>query len=379
MRIIHTADWHLGRVFQQVNLLADQELLLAQIFDAVCELKPDLFIIAGDIFDRANPRRDALELFNDFLSRVYHGSNTAIVAIAGNHDAGELIGYGSDLHDGKRVMLNGLPEHSGRPMMLADSYGHIAISALPFTGVFRAREYFGNSEITTQADVVRHQMEEARQHIPAGVRWIVVAHAFARGGEVSSSERLLDLVGGAEVVPADIFSGAQYVALGHLHRAQRAGCEHIRYSGSLMPYGFDETDREKSLTMIDMNATGDLTIDHIPLVPQRTLAVIEGKFDEIMQQASTAHRDDFVKIRLLDKTPVYDAINRLRTIYPNTVQLEWVKQAHTDLQSHTAIKKGKFARPLELFEDFYKDVTGNDMSAELGNELADTVSKLADD
>lgn len=325
MRILHTSDWHLGRTLAQESLLDDQAALLEQVYSAIIEHAVDALVIAGDVFDRAAPRREAVQLFSDFLRRVYAGSRAAIVVIAGNHDAPERISFNSALVDTNRVLIRGPMHDRPHPLILEDEHGPVAFSALPYCEVFAAREAFGDTSISSPADVLAAQVAQARGHVPHGARWVVAAHAFVEGGMSTETERPLAQVGGIETVPSGAFEGATYVALGHLHRPQEAGAPNIRYSGSWMGFGFDEAEETRSLTLVDLDAEGVAGITQVPLVSPRPLRVLSGTLSELIsagRSPGAPATDALIKAVLTDEGALVDAIGQLRAVYPHVLQLE---------------------------------------------------------
>jgi exonuclease SbcD len=325
MRILHTSDWHLGRTLAQESLLDDQAQLLDQVFEAIVEHEVDALIIAGDLFDRAVPRKEAVQLFNDFLARVYGETGAAIVAIAGNHDAPDRISFNAALQDPRRVLIRGPLRDRPHALILTDEHGQVAFSALPYCEIFAAREAFGDVGIASPAHALAAQLAQARQHVPAGARWVVTAHAFVEGGRITETERPLAQVGGIETVPPAIFEGAAYVALGHLHRAQDAGAPHIRYCGSWMGFGFDEADEGKSLTLVDLDAAGVSKITEIPLTSPRPLRIVTGPLDDLLaagRAPGALGADALIKAVLTDEGALIDAIGQLRAVYPHVLQLE---------------------------------------------------------
>ena len=325
MRILHTSDWHLGRTLAQESLLDDQAHLLDQVFDAVVTHGVEALIIAGDIFDRPNPRRDAVALFNDFLRRVYAETPTAIIALAGNHDAPERVSFNSALQDPSRVLIRGPLDDRATPLLLNDEHGVVAFSALPFSEVFAAREAFDDAAIASPADVLAAQVSEARHHVPDGARWVIAAHAFVEGGRTTETERPLTQVGGIETVPAGTFDGASYVALGHLHRAQSAGGQHIRYCGSWMGFGFDEAGEPKGMTLVNLDAEGAVTFEQLPLIGKRPLRVITGRLEEVLQLGKNEGASAsacLVKAIVTDEGALVDAVGQLRTVWPHVLQIE---------------------------------------------------------
>jgi exonuclease SbcD len=372
MRILHTSDWHLGRQFFSVPLEEDHDHVLAQVEAAVAEHAPDLLIIAGDIFDRASPPQSALSRLGDFLRRIAE-TGTAIVIIAGNHDAAAQIGMLGVFAPGDRTLVRGPLDADDKPLLLRDAHGEVAISALPFSYEYAARACFQDDTICCPADVLRAQIEAARSRVPAGARWVVVAHSFVEGGASSSSERSLSRsMGGIETVPADLFAGAHYVALGHLHRAQAAGAAHIRYSGSPLAFGFDEEGQEKSLTIADLGADG-VEIARVPLTALRTVRTVRGKLAELL--AAPAGSDDFINVVLTDDTPQIEPMKRIRALYPNAVQLAYERQTRS-LEQGLSEGRAVIDAPDVLVSDFVAFVREDPLSEAECALVADVLGTL---
>lgn len=365
MRILHTADWHLGRLFNGFSLLEDQAALLDQIAGMVEEERPELFILAGDVFDRSNPRREAVELFDLFLERIYRNSETAIAVIAGNHDAPERIGFGGALHDPRRVLIRGSLGRSAEPLLLKDNQGTVAVSAVPYVGVFAARDHFGEPGITTPDEVVAAELAEVRRHLPEDAREVILSHTFVAGGSSSESERSLESAGGIEQVSPGRYEGASYVAMGHLHRPQEIALPQgrLRYSGSIMPFGFDELDAEKSVSLLELEWWGVASLKELPLRAPRPLRVLRGSFDELERGEGEAEPEAFVKLELTDNMPVPDAMTRLRRRYPNAVQLEWVNREIIAPGERVGATRESLRDPAGVVRSFYRDVGGVELSA----------------
>ncbi|TCJ41267.1 exonuclease SbcCD subunit D [Parafrankia sp. BMG5.11] len=322
MRILHTSDWHLGRQFNGISLEEDHQAILDQVLAAIDVRKPDVLIIAGDIFDRAAPPASAVRQLNNFVKQVWADTSTAIVMIAGNHDSGDRVGAMGVLAAGGRALISGPLDPVIQPLIIQHESGPVAFSALSFGFEYAARECFGNEDINCPEHVLRAQMNAARAQLPPDCRWVVTAHAYVEGARNSESERSLGrTVGGIETVAPSIFEGADYVALGHLHRPQTAGGEHIRYSGSPLAFGFDESEHEKSMTFVELAPDGSVTVELLPFTPLRQVRTLRGKLSELL--ASKGQSNDFVKVILTDASPQIDAMKRMRQIYPNAVQLNY--------------------------------------------------------
>lgn len=350
MRILHTSDWHVGRQFFGLSLEDDHAAILDQVEKAIVDHKPDVLIIAGDIFDRVAPPASAVRQFNGFVKRVASRTQTTIIIIAGNHDSGDRIGTLGVLATSGRALICGPLDPLIEPLLLEDEGGTVAFSALAFGYEYAARECFERDDIDCPADVLAAQIAAARAHVPPGARWVVTAHAFVEGGSISESERALGrTVGGIETVPASLFHGAHYVALGHLHRPQEAGGKHIRYSGSPIAFGFDEGGHEKSMTLVELAADGSIETKTLPFSPKRRVRTLRGKLTELL--AGDERSEDFVKVVLTDEMPQIEPMKRIRERYPNAVQLLYEKD-ETPLEVELTERQKGPADPQDVINGF---------------------------
>lgn len=349
MRILHTSDLHLGRQFNGLPLEEDHAVILDQIITALVTEDADVLIIAGDVFDRAAPPASAVRQFNGFLARVAAETRAAVVMIAGNHDSGDRIDAMAAFADGRRVLVRGVISPREAPLVLEDRAGAVAFSALPFSYEYAARDCFPEAGIQTPEDVLSAQIAVARSQVPVGARWVVVAHAFVAGAVGSEGERPLVRVGGAETVSSAVFDGAQYVALGHLHRPQTAGAPHIRYSGAPLAFGFDEAGAEKSMTLIDLDATGQATVTLCPFRPLRSVQVLTGLHADLVQQDPS---EDFIRVVLTDRTPVIDAMKRLRAVFPNACELTYARENRGAVMRPGAARASALSDPAQVVAEF---------------------------
>ena len=376
MRILHTADLHLGRQFNGLSLEHDHAAILAQIEAVVLDRKPDVLVIAGDIFDRASPPASAVRQFNDFVSRLVSRTGVAIAMIAGNHDSGDRIESMSVMTDRGRALVRGAVLAEETPFILGDEYGKVAFSGLPFSFEYAARACFGDETIATPEDVLAAQVAAARRHVPEGARWVVIAHAFVAGGEPSEGERPLARVGGIETVPSSVFNGAHYVALGHLHRPQEAGGAHIRYSGSPLAFGFDEAGQQKSMNLVTLGGDGHVSVEEIPFVPPRQVRVMTGRFAEL---AAGEPSDDFIRFVLTDDGHVMDAMNRLRAVYPNACTLSYAFEERAPEVKSLGPAPHRAATPREVIAGFLDLLRGEPLAEAEDAIIAGALHGLAQD
>jgi len=375
MRILHTSDWHLGRQFHGLSLDEDHDHILVQILAVIDDERPDVVIIAGDVFDRANPPQSAITRLSQFLTTVRAASDAAIVIIAGNHDSAAQIGAMGVLADGGAAIVRGPLDEDERPLVVSDAHGPVAISALPFAFEYAARLCFDDDGIGCPADVIRAQLASARKHVAEGMRWVVVAHAFVDGAATSESERpLTRMVGGIETVSAAAFEGAHYVALGHLHRPQPVGLDHIRYSGAPLAFGFDEEDQQKSVSLIDLAADGTVTVTEVPLRPLRQVRTIRGKLLELLAAAEVSN--DIIRVVLTDDAPQIDPMKRIRAVYPNAVQLAYERNERP-VELRLEEQRAAIDDPQTLSSAFLEFIRGEPLSDAEGQIVASALQSFA--
>ena len=249
MRFFHTADWHLGRIFHNVSLLEDQKYIIDQLITEIKHRKPDVVIIAGDVYDKAIPSEGAIRLLEDFINRVGGELDVPIIMISGNHDSGARLSFASSVLQKADVHIIGKSALDTSPIILNDEHGEVYIYPLPYLTPLMARSLYKDGEIKTHQDVIDRQVTCILNDHPKDKRNVLVMHEFVTGAEESESERQLT-VGGTSHIDSGIVSAFNYVAMGHLHRPQSCGQEHIRYSGSLLKYSFSEVSHTKGVTEV---------------------------------------------------------------------------------------------------------------------------------
>lgn len=354
MRILHTADWHLGRLLHQVSLLDEQRHALDQILHALQQHAVDALVIAGDVYDRAVPPAEAVELLDGFLDRVA-ALGVPVLMIGGNHDSLTRLGFGA-----RQLAAAGIhifaPSAQPQPVLLADAHGEVAFYGFPYLEPVQLRELSGES-LRSHDQAAAYLCERALADNPAGRRCVAIAHCFVSGGAVCDSERPLS-VGGSEQVGAEHFLGFHYAALGHLHQPQQQGAPHVRYSGSLGKYSFSEAGHRKSLTLVELDADGGCQIELLPLQPRRDLRVLRGTLQALLAQAvDDPCRDDYLLVRLDDEQALLDVMGRLRAVYPNVLQIErpgLLNRAVERVESARALEREE----LPLFADFFEQMRG---------------------
>jgi len=364
LRLLHSADWHLGRLFHGVSLVDDQAHLLDEFARLAAESDVDAVLLAGDIYDRAVPPPDAVTLFDEFLARVAGELGIPVVVIAGNHDSADRLGFGARLLAEGGLHVRGRLSAAPAPIELVDAHGAVDVFAIPFVDPPHARALLEDDALRDHDASSAALLDRARAEANPKHRSICVAHAFVAGSSESDSERPL-IVGGGGMVDASRFADFNYVALGHLHRPQQIGGERIRYSGSLMPYSFGEAKHDKSVSLIELDAKGDVSIEEVRLSPRRAVRVIEGELDGLLATTPEGvSNDDYLLVRLLDRGALYHPMAKLRERYPNVLQVERPALELTGSGAAIAAESVAPRAPEALFEDFFSAVMGEEMDAE---------------
>lgn len=353
MRLLHTADWHLGRIFYGRHLTDDQAQVLETCFwPAIKEYRPDVIILAGDVFDRAVPPVEAIRLWDETITRLATEYAIPVVVIGGNHDSAERLEVGRDLLAQCGLHIWGRIDRVDQPLYVSDQYGDVAFCPMPFGEPPTILNTFVTPDVSTtggvdagadgacsgnKATVVTSdsaytssyaraaQVFTAYWHrvVPPATRKVAIGHAMVSGGATCESERPLT-IGGTEAIPGGIFSEFTYTALGHLHGPQRVGRDEVRYSGSLMKYSFDEAKHHKSMTFVEIDGNGHCQIEPIPLLAPRDVTILTGSFEALLQDKAlqAQHKEDYLQIRLTDTMPIIDGMARLRQVFPYTLALE---------------------------------------------------------
>ncbi|MFE1317870.1 exonuclease SbcCD subunit D [Kitasatospora phosalacinea] len=356
MRLLHTSDWHLGRSFHRENLHAAQRAFLDHLVETVAAERVDAVLVAGDVYDRALPGLEAVALFDEALWRLSELGVPAVF-ISGNHDSARRLGTASRLLDRSGIHLRTDPGALAEPVLLADEHGPVAVYGLPYLEPALVRERLGLAR-GGHEQVLAAAMDGVRADLaarPAGTRAVVLAHAFVTGGAPSDSERDI-AVGGVQSVPAAVFDGVHYAALGHLHGCQTLA-PHLRYSGSPLAYSFSEAEHQKSMWLVDLDGAGAVEARRVHCPVPRRLARLRNRLDALLTDEQYAYAvDHWVQATLTDPVRPADAMERLRARFPHTLQLLFDPEGgeRTDGASYAQRVSGRTDR--EVVEGFVAHV-----------------------
>ncbi len=364
IRILHTADWHLGREFHGADLGPSHQRFFDWLAAEVERREIDLLLMAGDVFDRALPPVAAVEMLNRELARL--AELTTVVMITGNHDSTVRMSHGPLLREG--LHLRSGVDRLGEPVLIEDGGFPLAVYPIPYLDPATAAAALGIEEPSHEA-VLREAVGRCVADLESrpGARAVAVGHAFVQGGEESDSERSIE-IGGTDRVPAAVFGGFDYVALGHLHRPQGiAGPDdaegpRIRYSGSPIPLSFSEVGPGlvKSVTVIDLEADGRIAVERVPVPPAVGMARLRGTLDELLEDESfEAHRDDWVEVTLTDPRRPDQPMERLRSRFEHVINLRFessvTSESAAEADHLTEIVRSD---PIELIRSFVEHVRG---------------------
>ncbi len=374
MKFIHTSDWHIGRLFQNISLLDDQKIVLNQIRLYAQDNDIEAIIVSGDIYDRAIPPADAIDVLNQFLQRITIELAIPVIMISGNHDSAKRLAFGAkQMTESGLHILSDLNDIT-KPVIINSSSGPVHFYGIPYHDPVEVREAY-NCDVKTYDDAHNYLVNLINTQRDHSIPTVLISHCFIDGAEESDSERPLS-IGGADRVSYQALSDFDYVALGHLHAPQFKGEPHIRYSGSILKYSFSEYKQIKSMTIVEINQQGLKQFDLVPLHARHDLRVIDGELESILAAAkSDCNNEDYLLIRLTDKHDLLDPIGQLRQVYPNVLQLErthFLLSSGSRLVTDISLKRSES----DVFSDFFQQVTGNKLTDKQQQALLETIEQV---
>lgn len=353
MKLFHLSDLHIGKRVNEFSMIEDQKYILKRILDLAEEEKPDGIILAGDIYDKQIPSAEAVQVFDEFITRLA-GRAIPVFIISGNHDSAERLAFGGRLLNSRGIYLSPVYDGSVTKIPLKDQYGTVWIHLLPFIRPSTVRHVFENeadlvTDVQTAAETVIRHME-----IDLKDRNILVAHQFVTGASRCESEDVQ--VGGLDNIDAAVFTPFDYTALGHIHSPQNVGTDRVRYCGTPLKYSFSEVDQEKSIAVVELEKKGTVRTSLLPLKPLRDMRKLRGTYLELTDRSfyRDMNREDYIQVTLTDEDDVPDGLQKLRVIYPNIMQLLYDNQRTKTTQEVDAAQAVEKKTEIELFYEFYE-------------------------
>ena len=379
MKFFHLSDLHIGLKLMNRDLREDQEYVLRQVVDAAVLEKPDAIVVAGDIYDRANPSGEAVEVFDRFVTALSEAVPEAeIMMISGNHDSPQRVNVFRAVLGRQRIRMIGLPpqtpEEYIEKVTLRDEYGVVNFYLLPFVKPSMVQAITGAAEdgrAFSYDEALRRLMD--RENIDEAERNVLVSHQFylPKGKNADEVERMdseIRTVGNIDEVGADILERFDYAALGHIHKPMRIGGECRRYSGTPLACSVSEAGQEKSILSVELGEKGRVSVTELPLAPLRAIRVVRGTLAEALAQGC----GDYVSVRLTDTVDIdtIDMQERLRAAYPNLLEIrrEAARQVEENAREEISVKN---LDPFTLCREFLGDMTDGEQEL-----LRDVVNKV---
>lgn len=373
MRFLHLADLHLGKKVNEFSMIEDQKYILKQILNIIDEKEVEAVLIAGDVYDKSVPSAEAVILLDDFLNNLAKRQLKTFI-ISGNHDSPERVGFGADIMSLAGIYMakpfSGIPEK----ITLDDKNGKINIYMLPFIKPAILKHFYKDEEIATYEDAMELVMKNTK--IDKRQRNILIAHQYVSGATRCDSENMP--IGGIDEVSAKNFEGFDYVALGHLHGPQHIEKETIRYAGTPLKYSFSEINHKKSALIVDVKKKGDVEFEKIPLKPLHDMVEIKGLYDELTAKSFYEDMDtkSYIHVTLTDEEDKPNAMELLRTIYPNIMKLDYDNKRTRENQVINGVSEIENKSKQELFEEFFELQNNQKMNDKQRKIIDDLINKI---
>lgn len=376
MKFIHLSDLHIGKRVNEFSMLEEQEYILNKIINIIDAENPQAVIIAGDVYDKSVPPAEAVQLFDSFLSKLAKRQLQTFV-ISGNHDSPERIAFAGKILDTCGIYMSPVYNGTVQPISLSDNYGTVNFYMLPFVKPANVRRYYSESQINSYTDAIKVAIDN--MDIDVNSRNVIITHQFVTGAITSESEELS--VGGTDNVNSSVFEAFDYVALGHIHRPQNIGTNKIRYCGTPLKYSFSEANHKKSVTVVELENKGELTVREIELLPKNDLREIKGSYMEITSKENykDTNTNDYVHITLTDEEDIPDVIGKLRVIYPNLMKLDYDNKRTRSSSIINSDNNVESKSPIQLLEEFYLKQNNQSISQKQLDFAKELIEKIWED
>ena len=351
MKLIHLSDLHIGKRVNEFSMAEDQKYILNQILEIIDREQPDCVVIAGDVYDKSIPSAEAVQILDDFLTRLA-GRKIPTAMISGNHDSPERLSFGAQLMKESGIYVSPVYDGQVQSIGFADEYGEVRVYLLPFLKPATVRHVYEEETVESYQDAV----ETAISHLPldTSCRNVLVAHQFAAGASRCESEEMS--VGGIDQVDVSVFDDFDYVALGHIHSPQSAGRPAVRYCGTPLKYSFSEAGQQKSVSVVELFEKGRVEIREVPLTPLRDMRKIRGTYLELTARSfyQGTNTEDYIQAILTDEEDIPDGMQKLRIIYPNLMRLEYDNRRTRENRQIQQAADAEEKSETELFSQLYE-------------------------
>lgn len=378
MKFFHLSDLHIGKQLHLYSLKEEQRAVLNEIIQYAEKEKPQAIVIAGDVYDKSVPSAEAVAVFDEFIRRLSELS-LKILVISGNHDSPERLEFAGSLLEKQGLYIAGLPPVKEtdriKKVVLCDEEGEVCFWLLPFLKPSYVRGIFQDKENLSYTEAVKMLLE--REEMDQSVRNVLVTHQFftASGKEPLRSDSETVYVGGAGNVDISAVQNFDYVAMGHIHKAQSVGEARFRYCGTPLKYSAGESKDTKTLTSVTLGKKGQTAaIEELSLSPVRDVQQLKGRFEELMKLGT----EDYVSLTLTDEKMPYQPREQLEKVFPNILELK-VENTRTKRELSGFLKEAEQAEPSVLFENFYEEIHGISMTEEERKLVGEILEKVQED
>lgn len=393
MKIIHTSDWHIGKIVNEYSMIDDQKYILNKLIELIDEENIDVLMIAGDVYDRSIPPVEAVELLNETLSKLIIDRNVSVMIISGNHDSGERLSFGSKILEKQGLYIAGSDDKLYKKVVLRDNNQNVNFYLVPYKDPALTKKLLNNKEIRSHNDAmiavidkIKEELNENEINILIGHGYVTMKREEAIEGndhkyevaelETSESERPLS-IGGTDLIDGNIFKDFDYVALGHLHGRQRIGRDTMRYSGSLLKYSFSEVKQKKSVAVLDL-IDKDINVELKELKPLRDLRIIKGNIEDLICEGRDIEegKEDYIQAILTDDGELMNPMEKLKSVYPNTMLIS--RERKKNVSKENTLSKGEFIKKskIDLFKNFYEAYGSGEYNYKKEAVLIDTIKEV---
>lgn len=393
MKIIHTSDWHIGKIVNEYSMIDDQKYILNKLIELIDEENIDVLMIAGDVYDRSIPPVEAVELLNETLSKLIIDRNVSVMIISGNHDSGERLSFGSKILEKQGLYIAGSDDKLYKKVVLRDNNQNVNFYLVPYKDPALTKKLLNNKEIRSHNDAmiavidkIKEELNENEINILIGHGYVTMKREEAIEGndhkyevaelQTSESERPLS-IGGTDLIDGNIFKDFDYVALGHLHGRQRIGRETMRYSGSLLKYSFSEVKQKKSVAVLDL-IDKDINVELKELKPLRDLRIIKGNIEDLICEGRDIEegKEDYIQAILTDDGELMNPMEKLKSVYPNTMLIS--RERKKNVSKENTLSKGEFRKKskIDLFKNFYEAYGSGEYNYKKEAVLIDTIKEV---
>lgn len=394
MKIIHTSDWHIGKIVNEFSMIEDQKYILNKLIELIEIEDPKVLLIAGDIYDRSIPPVEAVELLNETLNKLIIEKDIKVLAISGNHDGGERLSFGGSILEKQGLYIAGRDEELYKKVTIKDENKNINFYLVPYKDPALTKKILEDKEIKSHNDAMISVVNKIKKELNKKEKNILVGHGYITMKrkdaikelenkyevaelETSESERPLS-IGGTDLIDGNIFKDFDYVALGHLHGRQKVGREEMRYSGSLLKYSFSEVNQKKGVYILDINKENNIDIDFKPMKPLRDLRIIKGNIEDLLEEGRNIKdgKNDYIQAILTDDGELINPMEKLKSVYPNTMLI--TRERKKEITEDKTSAKGEYKKKskLELFKEFYDDLGNGDYTKEKEEVLINTINEV---